>query len=106
MSYSFAYGVTAAHITAVCREGKEWNSSFELPGSNSLLPRPVSGRARPTPHFSTSVPRRARGQRAPPAPLDPLGAEGRPGAGLESRHAGVREFLAGFVEGEEARHAD
>jgi hypothetical protein len=44
---SFAYGVTAAYITAVWREGNECQRSSDWPGLNSALPSPESGRARP-----------------------------------------------------------
>jgi hypothetical protein len=54
MPNSLAYGVTAAHMSAVWRDGKDLSPSRRLPGSNSERPRPSVGRARPTPHFKTS----------------------------------------------------
>src|SRR5262249_5130887 len=45
-SYSFAKGVTVAHITVVWFDGKEASERWK--GSKSVVPSPSSGRARPT----------------------------------------------------------
>src|SRR5439155_556739 len=47
MPYPFAYGVTAAHMIAAWRDGKEWKRSSRLPAWKSLWPTPAVGRARP-----------------------------------------------------------